>query len=247
MERAEEIRRLLSDIPFDESADRRETAEPTRLGDSSLNLTTVEAVTESITARARSISYAIQSTVIASRQDIFSAVREVESWITNRTIVRVIGAGRALLAAAIPANRLAHAGAPVYVLHDVVPLPNSLRGGAILAASASGETPSVLNIMATARERNPHIRILGVARYSAESFADLCDVFVGVHDDSATNPYDNPLQALADTGEYVISELLDAIVVAAAKRLGRTDEDFREGHEDLGDTGPYLPESIKDD
>jgi len=197
-------------------------------------------VASAIKARAYSIGFAIHNTIVSSESAIWDAILEIERWINEQEIVRVVGAGRALLAAAIPANRLAHTGARIYVLHDVVPLPNSIRGGSILAASASGKTAPVLSIMATAKKRNPKIRILGIADAGARQFADLCDIFVGI--DQTTNPVANPLSALADTGEYIISELLDAMVVAAAKRLGFTDQQFREGHEDLGDTGPYLPE-----
>ncbi|WP_194838735.1 hypothetical protein [Nocardia sp. XZ_19_369] len=203
-------------------------------------LDSVDGLSRAIRARALAIGFAINNTVVLSRSSISLGVEEVVRWIRNEEIVRVVGAGRALLAAAIPANRLAHCGAHVYVAHDVVPLPNTIKGGNILAASASGRSASVLNIMRTARARNPVIRILGIADNDATAFAELCDIFIGIHQQDS--PHSNPLQALADTGEYVISELLDAMVVAAAKRVGLTDRNFREGHEDLGDTGPYLPE-----
>jgi D-arabinose 5-phosphate isomerase GutQ len=200
---------------------------------------THEALVMAIRARVWSIGFAIHNTIVTSRTEILAAVAEIHRWITSHEIVRVVGAGRARLAAAIPANRLAHCGARVFVQHDIVPMPNSLQGGSILAASASGKTESVLSLLDTARRRNSTIRILGIANKDASEFKKLCHIFVGI--DETRNPYNNPLQALADTGEYIISELLDAMVVAAAKRAGLTDEDFRKGHEDLGDTGPYLP------
>jgi D-arabinose 5-phosphate isomerase GutQ len=129
------------------------------------------------------------------------------------------------------------------MLTDLVPLPNTVKGGAIIASSASGQTPAVLDIMRTTRGRKPDIAILGIASSRATPFAELCDVFVGIVEDD--NPYRSPLHALADTGEYVISELLDAMVVAAGKRLGLTDEDFRSGHEDLGPTGQYRPKGSR--
>lgn len=208
--------------------------------DAVVALETPDEISRAISARAHAISYAIHTTAVASRQSISDAVTEVERWIAKEEIVRVAGAGRALLAAAIPANRLAHCGARVYVAHDVTPLPNTIRGGNVLAASASGRTQAVLDLMRTAKERNPDIRIVGIADRHAEEFAALTDIFIGI--EQHRNVYANPLQALADTGEYVISELLDAIIVAAAKRLGMSDQDFRKGHEDLLDTGPYRPE-----
>jgi D-arabinose 5-phosphate isomerase GutQ len=161
----------------------------------------------------------------------------MRQWISEEEIVRVVGYGRALLAAAIPANRLHHCGARVYIQHDRVPLPNSSRGGAILAASASGRTQAILDLLRRAKKLNPEIRIVGIADKSAPEFAQLCDIFVGI--DLAYNPLLNPLHALADTGEYIISELLDAMVVAAARQAGLTEDDIRRGHEDLVDTGPH--------
>jgi len=203
------------------------------------NLDDMDALGRAIRSRIWHIGFAIHNTVLASRDAIFAGVIAMEGWIRASTVVRVVGAGRALLAAAIPANRLSHAGALVYVQHGLVPLPNTRRGGAILAASASGKTRAVLEVLATARRKNPSIQILGIADATATTFRDSCDIFVGI--DSAANPHYNPLSALADTGEYIISELLDAMVVAAAKRAGKTERDFEEGHEDLGPTGPYSP------
>lgn len=207
--------------------------------DKLFHLTEQDGLARAIGTRVWSIDFVIHNTLISARAEVMAGVAEIQQWIKNEEIVRVVGAGRALLAAAIPANRLAHAGARVYVQHDIVPLPNTRKGGAILAASASGKTKSVLELLDTVRRRNRSIRILGIASNSAQEFRNLCDIFIGI--DETQNPYPNPLRALADTGEYVISELLDAMVVAAAKRIGLTDENFREGHEDLGDTGPYLP------
>lgn len=192
-----------------------------------------------LNSRVWAISHAIRETIARHDQDILRGIAQLERWIRQREVVRVIGAGRALHAASIPANRLVHTGADVYVINDVVPLPNSNKDGGIIASSASGQTKAVLEMMEAAKAKNPRIVVLGVADASADTFAGLCDIFIGIEDDSG--PYDNPLHALADTGEYVISELLDAMIVAAGKRLGLTDEDFRSNHEDIGPTGPYQP------
>jgi D-arabinose 5-phosphate isomerase GutQ len=194
---------------------------------------------DALNSRVWAISHAIRETIARHDQAILQGIQQLERWIRNREVVRVIGAGRALHAASIPANRLVHTGADVYVINDVVPLPNSNKDGGIIASSASGQTKAVLEMMEDAKTKNPQIVILGVADANANAFESLCDIFVGVEDDSG--PYDNPLHALADTGEYVISELLDAMIVAAGKRLGLTDEDFRGNHEDIGPTGPYQP------
>lgn len=187
-------------------------------------------------------NHALAITIKNAEKQIEDATNEISKWIKNEDIVRVIGAGRARIAASIAANRLHHTGARVYIIHDLIPLPNSRHGGHILAASASGETPDVIGMMRLAKKRNPTIRILGIASYKAKSFQDLCDIFIPIQDNNI--PHYNPLKALADISEQIISGLLDAIVVAAANSLGLSDEDYRRGHEDIGPTGPYLPNSM---
>jgi D-arabinose 5-phosphate isomerase GutQ len=201
------------------------------------DLESPQSLTSALSARIDTITQAIQATVSGSASEIFRATLEMEGWMRGDDVVRVVGAGRALLAAAISANRMAHAGVNVHVIHDVVPLPNSARGGAILAASASGRTKPVNDLLRIARRRNPAIRIVGIADRTALEFASLCDVFVGINTHGTGTP--GSLRALADTAEHVICQVLDAIVVAAARRAGLDEQALRDGHEDLGDTGPY--------
>src|SRR5713226_213406 len=137
-------------------------------------------------------------------------------WMTEHSIVRILGAGRALLAASMPANRLAHAGAQISFVGGMVPLPNSERGGGDIACSASGKTVPVLQAMEIARKNNPGIKIIGLASHSATEFADLCTTFIGIH--TSQSEYPNPLSALADTEEYVIAEILDGLVVMAGRK-----------------------------
>jgi D-arabinose 5-phosphate isomerase GutQ len=190
--------------------------------------------------RSRIIDSSVRATLADSMTDVLCAVAEVEQWIRVGEIVRVVGAGRTRLAVAISANRLAHAGVNVFLLHDAIPLPSSAKGGAIVAASASGRTSSVINLMTRAKLLNSDIRILGISNRDAAEFADLCDIFIGISEASTHDS--NPLRGLADTSEHVISQILDAIVAAAAKQAGLDEDDLRGGHEDLGDTGPYSQE-----
>ncbi len=184
------------------------------------------------------IHFQIKATVAANQFAIEAAVEQFSRWMDERAIVRVLGAGRARLAAAIPANRLAHGGARVYLDGAMVPMPHSLHGGGIIAASASGQTPSVLSAVSQAKDRNKDIQIVGIAARNADRLAEMCNVFIGISPVSQADR--ESLSALADIEEYSISELLDALVVAAGKRLGYTDATWRLGHEDLGPaTGPY--------
>ena len=189
-----------------------------------------------IVRRLEHIHLQVRTAVENNETALSQAVQQIAQWMDDRAIVRVLGAGRARLAAAIPANRLAHGGARVYMQDSIVPMPHSLHGGGIIAASASGQTPSVLSALAQARHKNREIRVVGIAAADALRFKDNCDVFIALPGKSAHDG----LSALADIDEYAISELLDAIVVAAGRSLGYTDATWRLGHEDLGPaTGPY--------
>lgn len=165
-----------------------------------------------------------------------AVVRLFLEWMRQGTIVRIIGAGRARLAAAIPANRLAHGGARVFMQDDIIPMPHTIRGGGVIAASVSGKTESVLQVLRVIQNEAPHITVVGIANAESQEFRTLCHYFIGIEQDTK---YPDPLVALADIGEYVISELLDALVVAAGKLGGFDERMWRLGHENVGATGPY--------
>jgi D-arabinose 5-phosphate isomerase GutQ len=187
-----------------------------------------------IIERTYAISSAVEETIRGSRTEVAAAVDRFAWWMRDGTTVRVLGAGRARLAAAIPANRLAHGGAHVFLQDSMIPMPHSVRGGGIIAASASGSTAAVLDVMRSARTQAPNIEIVGIAAHSAEQFASLCHLFIGIRIPSRPH-----LSALADLEEYVISEVLDALVVAAGQQCGYDERAWRLGHENLGATGPY--------
>lgn len=197
----------------------------------------VSDIADAISRRSASIHRQVVQTVSNERSQITEAVAVFLRWMNEGKIVRVLGAGRARLAASIPANRLAHGGARVFIQDDIIPMPHTIKGGGILAASASGKTESVLSALHVAKSESRDIEIVGIAAADAVDFRSYCDIFIGL----APEPADalNPLRALADSEEYVISLLLDAIVVAAGKRGGFVDTLWRIGHENIGPTGPY--------
>jgi D-arabinose 5-phosphate isomerase GutQ len=194
-------------------------------------------VCDGIQKRLSIINQQIFDTVNKAEKEIGEAVTLFLHWMREGTIVRVIGAGRARLAAVIPANRLAHGGARVYVKDDIMPMPHTIKGGGIIAASASGKTPSVLSDLRSTRNETKDVAIVGIAATDAEEFRKYCDIFIGIQPEPKGAL--NPLKALADSEEYVISELLDAMVVAAGKLGGFVDTTWRIGHENIGPTGPY--------
>lgn len=192
-----------------------------------------------ILARMHSIAHAVAHTCLRNQTPLEEASDLIALWMESHSIVRILGAGRALLAASMPANRMAHGGAQVSFMGGMVPLPNSERGGGVIACSASGKTRPVLEAMDIAKANNPQIRIIGLASHDADDFRQLCNVFIGIH--ASKSEYPNPLSALADTEEYVISEIFDGLVVMAGRKINIDEEGWRRGHEDIGPTGPYAP------
>jgi len=194
-------------------------------------------IAQQIEQRIRAIHAQLSASLNAYPNAVDDAADMLRRWMVQGKVVRVIGAGRARLAAAIPANRIAHGGAQVYVQDDIVPMPHTINGGGLIAASASGRTESVLAVLHSTRKYTRDVEVLGIAASSATEFASLCDIFIGI--EPAPPEVPNPLRALADTEEYVISELLDGLVVSAGKLGGFDDAYWRLGHEDVGATGPY--------
>lgn len=194
-------------------------------------------ISEEIRQRVTAIHSQLSASLEVYSESVNIAAEMLLRWMVQGKVVRVIGAGRARLAAAIPANRIAHGGAQVYVQDDIIPMPHTIRGGGLIAASASGRTESVLSVLQSTRRYSRDVEVLGVAASSATEFASLCDVFIGI--EPAPPQIHNPLRALADSEEYIISELLDGLVVSAGKLGGFDDAYWRLGHEDVGATGPY--------
>jgi D-arabinose 5-phosphate isomerase GutQ len=156
----------------------------------------VPSIAEGIRQRVTAIHAQLSATLDTYSDAIDAATDMLLRWMVEGKVVRVIGAGRARLAAAIPANRIAHGGAQVYVQDDIIPMPHTIRGGGLIAASASGRTESVLAVLQSTRLYSRDVEVLGIAASSATEFASLCDVFIGI--ESAPPEIYNPLRALLD-------------------------------------------------
>jgi len=187
-------------------------------------------------ARDQAIQESLASTIDGDWDKVQLAVDQFAIWMNNGAEVRIVGLGRARLAASMAANRLAHGGAHVSVIGDIAPTANTSLKGGLIAASASGKTLEVLSIMRTAKARG--LVIVGFSNPKAQEFKDLCDVFVPIY--PAKKPV--KMHALADLDEQAIAELADAIVVAAGMKLGYTEEKWKEGHENI-ETGVYENQS----
>ena len=199
---------------------------------------------KAILNRTAYIQKCTKHTIENNSEAIEETIDSFKEWMINETVVRIIGAGRAKLAATIPANRLAHGGARVYEQDGKIPMPHDIKSGGIIAASASGRTPSVLGVLREIKRKKklsssnvarPPFKVIGIASKDAKEFASLCDVFIGIH----MFRKQIPLIALADIEESVITLILDALIVSAGWKAGFDDTRWRLGHENLGATGPY--------
>lgn len=204
----------------------------------------LEALPELVDERMAGIHGVVRDVVRDQEEVVQRVVEVLAHWMSRKVGVRVIAAGRANLATAIPANRLAHGGAEVSMMGDRAPLPNSSSGGGLLVGSASGKTEAVLDVMRHVsnvnrerkiRELEP-IVVVGIADVKAGAFARLCTpgCFIGLPLDRYIG--DVRLRELGDIGELALAELLDCLVVAAGRTIG---VNFRSGHEDLGAGGPW--------
>lgn len=199
--------------------------------------TTATFLADQAAERLRAIDWIVLESIRRNEAETQAFLEHFAAWMFDRAPVRILGAGRARLAAALAGNRLSHGGARVYLQDSDTPMPHSLHGGGILAASASGKTASVLQALTSARAKNREVMVLGVASVNAGQFAAACNVFLPLPEiPAALVP---ALTALADLQEQAIGNLLDLLVVAAGRNLGFTDATWRLGHEDLGATGPY--------
>jgi len=207
----------------------------------------------------------IKNTIESMSKEIEEAIGLLVDSITTGYSVRFLGAGRARLAATMPANRLCHAGAQVSIMSDTIPLPNTRLGGYVFAVSASGTSVDVIQAMIKARKRRfggeergrkiapITIPIVGISALTGithdkgdkektqkntdlcNSFKEACDIFIHIQVNDAMKSEYN---YLADNEEHVIMELLDLMVACAIKRAG-----IKILHEDLGPTGAVFAES----
>jgi len=194
----------------------------------------------------------ILTTIDKQTGQISDAIDLLVESLRNGFSVRFLGAGRARLVAAVPANRLCHAGANVSIISDTIPMPNTRLGGFVFAVSASGTSIDVINAMEKARKRRDAgaeeggriikpitIPIVGISALTGKDkyqklcdrFQAACDVFIHIQVDTAEK---SDFNHLGDNEEHVIMELLDFMVACAINITGRKNEIL---HEDLGPTG----------
>lgn len=151
-------------------------------------------------------------------------------WMDRRSVVRVIGAGRGLLAASMAAHRLSAGGARVHAIGDILPMPHSLRGGGIVAVITEGQAEAIARLLIKVRKKNRDIKILGIGYDSSNQFTEVCDIFIPIPIDRQGPRSD---ETVIDVQEYVVAEILDALVLFAGRELGYTDNRWKLGYGDF--------------
>ncbi|MBO0800732.1 MAG: hypothetical protein J2P31_18085, partial [Blastocatellia bacterium] len=161
---------------------------------------------------------------------ILESISLLGRWMDQRSVVRVIGAGRGLLAASMAAHRLSAGGARVHTVGDIMPMPHSLRGGGVIAVAAEGQSEAIARLLIKMRNKNRDIKVLGVGYDSSTRFADICEVFIPVPGDRQ-GPRSN--ETATSVQDYIIAEILDTLVLFAGHELGYTDNHWKLGYGDF--------------
>lgn len=127
-------------------------------------------VIERIEQRIREINSAVALSLAESEQDADRASSLLGDWIRNKAPIRLIGVGAGLAALAIPAHRLASAGARVSFDGGLIGSPHPLRGGSIIAVSLSeGDEATIAETTRAALETNRELQVIALGRLAADA------------------------------------------------------------------------------
>lgn len=179
----------------------------------------------------RTRSLAIQRTVARFayelRDECERAAGLFADWIDQRALVRLIASGGGRAAVLMSARRLAAAGARVQFDDDVLPVPDPLHGGGVVAVFDNDDVAAVSAQLARYRGANRDLGTLAIGISEASSIGEHCDALVWLALARSAEPY----ESAADVDAHVISQVLDALVVQAMLILGRVEPHQRPSKE----------------
>ena len=164
-------------------------------------------------AVAHALAQVPEATYRAFTQDLLGA----------RQIVTA-GRGRSGMMAAAFARRLGQLGLAVWGLDDTS-VPRLGAGDVMVACTGSGQTPTVLSLMRTARSGGA--RVLGVTREGSR-LTDYADVVATLDTGKDRGPY--PLGTLFEAS---LLGFLDQVAVDLIAALGATESDLGARHTNL--------------
>ena len=105
-----------------------------------------------ILARVHSISNAVAQTCLRNQSQLEQASDLIAEWMRNQAVVRLLGAGRALLAGSMPANRPAHVACPIFCTSEIVSVAQRVLN--LILCQTQAEHPP--NSLAVRRRGDSH-------------------------------------------------------------------------------------------
>jgi 6-phospho-3-hexuloisomerase len=149
----------------------------------------------------------------------------VDTLLSARQIV-VAGRGRSGMVASAFARRLGQMGLSAWGLDDST-VPRLGEGDALVAATGSGTTPTVLSLMQTARSGGAHVLAVTRAPAKPEVLA-VTDVV-----SQMSVPAGGTVFPLGTLFEAALLAYLDEVVVDLLESLGKTETELFERHTNL--------------
>jgi 6-phospho-3-hexuloisomerase len=162
-----------------------------------------------------------QSQVDALQDDILKAGKIV-----------VCGAGRVGMAARGFAMRLGHLGFTAYSIGDST-VPVLGRGDLLIAASGSGETQTVYDLVKCAKDNG--VRVALITGNPASRMGKIADTVVLLQAPSKTRPIDgfDSVQPMTTLNEQCLWIFFDALVLELMEKKGETKQTMSKRHSNL--------------
>lgn len=143
-----------------------------------------------------------------------------------------VGAGRVGLAVKGFTMRLGHFGLNAYMLGDIT-VPSIGEGDLLLAASGSGETQTIYDIVAIAKKNKAKVAL--VTGNPASRMGELADVIVEVKAPSKTKAVDgfSSIQPMTTLNEQCLGIFFDAVVLQMMQKMDETHDTMWARHSNL--------------
>lgn len=178
---------------------------------------------------------------ILKTSQIVSLIKILEDAYANDRKILVMGAGRSGLVGRAFAMRLKHLGFDVYVLGDTIVSPIR-RGDVVVAISGSGRT--ALIVTAAEAAKTAGAVIVAITTYIDSPLAKIADIVVEVPGRAKVSRIEDyfarqvlgvhePLAPLGTLFEDCTMIFLDSIIAELMHKLGKTEEDLRQGHANI--------------
>lgn len=168
---------------------------------------------------------------VLKKIDEDEVVRLADDILHAKTIV-VCGAGRVGMAIRGFGMRLGHIGLHAFSIGDTT-LPSIREGDLLLAASRSGETQTIYDLVEIAKKNGAKVAV--VTGSSSSRMAKLADTMVRLKAPSRVNMVEGfaSIQPMTTLNEQCMSLFFDAVVLVLMHRLGETHETMWARHSNL--------------